>query len=167
MMRRWITLALGAALLVACGPTAEEQQADREAIQATLEAYLPRLAEAYATGNVEALRGVVVEKELARVARQVEEAAAQGRVLEPRLHEFTIEDLSFAGPNNAYVTTLEVWDVRSYALGSERQLGESLDRAERVKYQVTRREEGWKILARFRLDAGGDGGFASSPEPSD
>lgn len=140
-----LLLAVGAG---ACGPSPEQLQVDREEMRRTLEAYLPKLAEAYATGNVELLRGMAVEKELARVAKLVGELAEEGVVLAPDLKELTIEDVTLWSHNNAYVTTLEVWDVRKMVLGTDRQLSEVVDQPNRVRYQLKRRPEGWEILYR-------------------
>lgn len=139
---------LPALVPVACGPGPEEIRADREEIRQTLEAYLPKLGEAYATGNVELLRGTAVEKELAHVDKKVRELAQEGRVLAPELRELTIEDVTFWSHDNAYVTAVEVWDVKSYVLGSDRLLSEDPDQVQRVKYQLKRRREGWQILYR-------------------
>lgn len=133
---------------LACGPSPEEVKVDREEIRQNLEAYLPKLGEAYATGNIELLRGMAVEKELAHVDKKVTELAQEGRVLAPELRELTIEDVTLWSHNNAYVTTVEIWDVKSYVLGSDRLLSEDPDQAQRVKYQLKRRPEGWQILYR-------------------
>jgi len=136
------------ALAGACGPNPEQVAADQEEIRQALEAYLPRLAEAYATGNIEVLRDFAVEKELASVDKLVGELAEQGRVLKPELQSLTIEKVDTWSHVNAYVTTLEVWDVYNYAAGTDVVLSQALGKAHRVKYQLKRRREGWQVLYR-------------------
>ncbi len=60
----------------------------------------------------------------------------------------TGEDISVGNYANAFVTTFEVWDVRSVALGSHAALNESLGQRNRVKYQMKRKDDGWVILYR-------------------
>lgn len=156
MPRFWIVALIAALAAFACGPSPQELEADREAIRDTLEAYLPKLAEAYATGNIEVLRGLTVEKELAKLSKMIGDLAGQGRVFRPELRELTVESVTVFQHDNAYVTTLEVWDVHLYAAGSDRLLGESLSEATRVKYQMKRRREGWQILFRQRLKGPGE-----------
>ena len=145
----WL-LALLALLLpaVACGPGPEEVAADQNEIKAAVEAYLPQLAEAYATGNIEVLRGHAVEKELASVDKVVGELAAEGRVLKPELKSVTFEQVEIWNKANAYVTTLEVWDIYNYAAGSDVVLSEAIDKAHRVRYQLKERPDGWQVLYR-------------------
>ena len=40
--------------------------------------------------------------------------------------------------NNAYATTVEVWDLRKFVAGTDRLLTEALGRSHRVKYQLKR-----------------------------
>jgi hypothetical protein len=148
MSRPLAALLLAALALHGCGPSPQEIEQDRADIRQVLEAYLPRLADAYATGNTAQLKGMAVEKEIAHVDKVVGDLAQQGQSLHPTLKQLTIEDATFWSHDNAYVTTLEVWDVKSFAVGTDHQLGELLNTSHRVKYQLKRRSGSWEILYR-------------------
>jgi hypothetical protein len=133
----------------ACGePSAEDTAEDREAIQAFLEEYLPKLAEAYRTGEVAALDPFAAAKEQEKVARRVQELAKTGEVLAPVLESVQVEDVTVWNEVNAYATTVEIWDVRTYALGTERVVREQLAQANRVKYQLKRSGGRWRVFWR-------------------
>ncbi len=141
------------AILLACQLGCSESvkvddDAAKQEIQATLEAYLPLLGEAYATGNVEPLRDWAAEKEMARIYKIVTELAAQGRILVPTFHQLTIEELNVWNYSNAYVTTLEVWDLETYASGTDQVLAQESEQPNRVKYQLKRDEDHWRVLFR-------------------
>jgi hypothetical protein len=53
---------------------------------------------------------------------------------------------------NAFTTTVEVWDLRVYAAGTDVILSETIDQRNRVKYQLQRQGERWLVLFR-ELDA--------------
>ena len=147
---RPLAVALLAVLAVAgcgevMGPDPEE---DRREIETTIRDYLPLLAQAYATGNVVPLKELAVEKEIARVRFRADELADQGIVYEPEFKELTVESFNTWQYANAFVTTVEVWDVRSYALGSHSLLSEVIDQKNRVKYQLKRKDHGWVVLYR-------------------
>lgn len=149
----FLAVTLGIALaLPGCTSEEERRTADKAEIQATLEAYLPLLGEAYATGDVEILRGWAAEKEMARIYKQVTDLADQGRVLAPTLKQMTVEEVKVWNYSNAFVTTLEVWDVRSMVVGTEQVAAEDLDQTNRVKYQLARNDDGadgrWRVLYR-------------------
>lgn len=133
---------------VACGPSAERQEVNRDEIKADLEAYLPLLGEAYATGDLEPLQGWAVEKERARVMKRLDDLTTQGRRLVPTFRQLTVEDVNIWNYSNAFVTTLEVWDLKILALGSEQVLAEELGQRNRVKYQLKREEDRWRVLFR-------------------
>ena len=135
-------------LLAGCPETGGDPEVDRQEIEAVLRSYLPKLGQAYATRDTSIIEGFAVPKELARISLRTEELAAAGRVYEPELKEVTVEDVSIWNYSNAFVTTLEVWDVRSFTLGTHLQLNESLGQRNRVKYQVKRKDDGWVILYR-------------------
>ena len=124
------------------------EEAAKQEIKVTLESYLPLLGEAYATGNVEPLRYWAAEKEMARIYKIVTDLAAQGRTLVPIFRQVTIEELNVWNYSNAYVTTLEVWDLKTYASGTEQVLAEEPEQANRVKYQLKRDEDRWRVLFR-------------------
>ncbi len=146
---RLLTAGLVSLLAVACqGVAPPDPEVDRQEIEATLREYLPRLAEAYATGNIEPLKVLTVEKEIARIRARAQDLADQGQVYEPDFKEMTIEQVSVWQYANAAVTTLEVWDVRAYAIGSHTLLNEATDRRNRVKYQLKRKDHGWVVLYR-------------------
>ncbi|HUF77812.1 MAG TPA: IMS domain-containing protein [Thermoanaerobaculia bacterium] len=132
-----------------CGGSSPEDEAeDREAIEAFLEEYLPQLAEAYRTGEVENLDPYAAEKEQAKIAQTVRELARSGEVLAPELESVRVEDLTVWNEVNAFVTTVEVWDVRTFAVGTERVVREQLGQANRVKYQLKRSGGRWRVFWR-------------------
>ena len=141
-------LLLVAPLLAGCSQAGPDPEVDRGEIEATIRAYLPRLAQAYTTGNLEPLKELAVEKVVAHVRQRVSELTDQGKIYEPELREMTVESVSVWQYANAFVTTVEVWDVRSYALGSRTLLSEAIDQRNQVKYQLKRKDDGWKILYR-------------------
>ncbi len=49
---------------------------------------------------------------------------------------------------NAYVTTVEVWDIRTYAAGSDNVVRQALDQRNRVKYQLRRENGRWRVFWR-------------------
>jgi len=134
----------------ACASGEEQKQVDTAAIAAALEAYLPLLGQAYATGDLAPLEGLAAQKEIAAVEKRISELADQGRVLEPIFRELTVEDVKVFNYANAYVTTVEVWDLRSLATGSREQLAEDVGQRNRVKYQLKREGGSWKVLFRAK-----------------
>ena len=135
-------------LALGCGPSPRRQAADREAIHAMLSAYLPKLAEAYATGDAQTLKPLAAEKEISSVAKRIGDLADQGRVLKPSLRSFTIEAVEIWNATNAYVTTVEIWDLHVYASGTDTQLSQELEQSNRVKYQLKRENGQWFVLYR-------------------
>lgn len=131
-----------------CQSSAEREALDEASIATVLEAFLPVLGAAYASGDIETLRPYAAEKELARIEVLVSGLADQGRYLAPELRRVTVEDSHLWNNSNAYVTTLEVWDVRLHALGSGELLAEEPGKSYRVKYQLKRDGEGWRVLYR-------------------
>jgi len=133
----------------ACGPSKVEQDAaDRERIQALLEEYLPELGRAYAERNANLIAPWVAPKEVARVNQRIEELYAMGSILEPQYHRVTVEELQVWNNSNSFVTTVETWDVRRYASGSMEPIGEDLGQTQRVRYQMKREGDAWKVLYR-------------------
>ena len=149
-MSRRLSVLLAASLLVllGCGPSARQQQDDRQSIERDLETYLPLLGEAYATGDPELLRGGAALKEMARIEKRIREMTLQGRVLAPSFQQLTIEDINVWNYANAYVTTLEVWDVRVLASGTGTVLAQEIAQSRRVKYQLKRGQGRWRVLYR-------------------
>lgn len=138
-------------VVAACGDSEQEALAERQQIQATLEAYLPKLAEAYETGTSWPLYGLAAEKEMAVVEKWIKEVAAGGREIHATFHGLTIEDITRWGNANAYVTTLESWTVELYSGDGKHQFS-SDERRDRVRYQLKREKEGWLILYRQRQE---------------
>ncbi|MEM1248162.1 MAG: hypothetical protein AAGK22_17440 [Acidobacteriota bacterium] len=144
-------------LLGGCaGDVAEISPEDRQAIRTLLESYLPLMAESYGSGRFEKLEGFAVEKEIASVRKRVNDLALGGRDLRPELVSVEVEDITVWNHSNAFVTTLEIWNLHIYATGTETVLSEELGQRNRVKYQIKRREEGWQVLYRT-LDTTFDG----------
>lgn len=135
--------------LVACSPPGvPEEEVDKQEIQVFLEGYLPKVGQAYAQQDASVLEGVAVPKEQARIELRTEELSAAGQVYVPEFREVTVEDVSVWNYSNAFVTTLEVWDVRALAQGTERLITESLGQRSRVKYQLKRKDDSWVVLFR-------------------
>ena len=144
------------ALLPACGPSEKRQANDKAEIQATLEAYLPLLGEAYETGDIELLREWAAEKEMARIYKRVMDLLDQGRALAPTLRQITVENVKVWNYSNAFATTLEVWDVRSMVAGTDQIAAEDLGQTNRVKYQLERNMDSddgrWRVLYRSKQE---------------
>lgn len=147
---RQVLTALVVVLLVAsCGPSAgEKEAADRAQIEGLLGEYLPELGRAYAERNANLIGPWVAPKEVARVNQRVEELYAMGSILEPEFHRVTVEELQVWNNSNSFVTTVENWSVRRYASGTMELIGEDLDQTQRVRYQMKREGDAWKILYR-------------------
>lgn len=140
---------VGMVMFLACGPSAENIARGENEIRAHLQLYLPQLAEAYTTRDARVVSGAAAPREVAAVHKRIEDITDQGRVLKPVFRSMTVEKIDLWNPYNAYVTTLETWDLRVYAIGSETLLSEQLDEHNRVKYQLRRNDEGeWMILYR-------------------
>ncbi len=139
---------LAAVLVAGCGVSGSDPQVDRQEIETVLGQYLPKLGQAYGSRDTSILEGLAVPKEMARIELRTEELAATGRVYEPEFKQVTVEDVSVWNYSNAFVTTLEVWDVRSFTLGTHLSVNESLGQRNRVKYQMKRKGDGWVILYR-------------------
>ena len=142
-----------AALLVSlgtsCGGSSQsEQQVDRQEIQAMLEAYLPLLAEAYFSGDLGPLVPLAAQKEVSSVHKRVSDLALQGRTLKATLHSVTVEHVKVWNYSNALVTTHEVWDLEVFATGTDQILAKEYEQPNRVKYQLKREDDSWRILFR-------------------
>lgn len=153
MLRRLLLpvllLALLAGAVAACGePTPEEVAADREEIEDFLREYLPKLADAYRTGDASALEPYAAAKEQASVEHRARELAKSGEVLAPVLDSVEVEEVRTWQAVNAYVTTVEQWDIRTYATGTENVVREQLDQVNRVKYQLKREDGRWRVFWR-------------------
>ena len=148
-LQRSIVMALTVAF-ASCGGGASKSDdlADRQEIQATLEAYLPLLAQAYSTGKLSPLEPYAAQKEVASIHKRIEDLSLRGRTLEASLKSVTVEDVKIWNYSNAYVTTHEVWDLVVLASGSDQILAEEYDQPNRVKYQLKRDDDTWRILFR-------------------
>ncbi|MEM9292443.1 MAG: IMS domain-containing protein [Acidobacteriota bacterium] len=134
--------------LTACGGEEEISEEDQSAIATLLESYLPVLATGYASGDLEPLREYAAEREVARAFTRVTELAESNRYVEPTFHQLTVEEVVVWGSANAYVTTVEVWDLRVFAYGSAQLLGQEIGQSSRVKYQLKKRGGQWQVLYR-------------------
>lgn len=137
-----------ALVILACGPSEEKEQVDRDEIQAALETYLPILGDVYATGDLSPLEGLAAEKEIARIHKRIEDLSYQGRRLVPTFRSLTVEDANVWNYSNCYVTTLEIWDLEIRATGTEQVLSTQLEQPNRVKYQLKREDGRWRVLFR-------------------
>lgn len=139
---------------VACGPTPEEVQADREAIEATLHEYGRQLSQAYAFTDPTALEEVAMPREVAAVENNIARLAEDGRRIAAHQKELVIEDLNVFQPGQAYVRTFETWDIQVMAIGTERSISRDPDQRSRVRYRLKQDDDGaWKVLGRERLEA--------------
>lgn len=136
------------ALLAGCGSAAEREAAERQELEAALRDYLPRLAAAYAAQDAAPIQEVAAPKEVARVQKLIDDLAVSGQILEPTFVDLTLEKVNVWGYANAFVDTVEVWDLRSYSSGSHQLLSESLAQSNRVKYQFKREDGRWRVLFR-------------------
>ncbi len=142
-----ILLAGGTAGCAETGPDGASEE-DRTAIEIVLADYLPKLGNAYANGDFDALASGAVPKEIATVRKRVHDLEMEAsRTLRPMLKSFEIERINVWRYSNAAVTTIEVWDIDSLASGTERLLSSATDRY-RVRYQFKRRDEGWMVIDR-------------------
>jgi hypothetical protein len=145
-------LAVGLLAAAACAPPDEEILSRREAerraeIERALVAYLPDLAEAYATGDVAALRVWAVDRLVAQIQRRIAELGDQGLILDATFRELTVEEL-VNWEAFSLVTTLEVWDLRYESLGTGVPVSERPGARSRVQYQVRKEEGRWRVFHR-------------------
>jgi len=140
--------ALGLLLLSGCERSAEQVEVDRQEIEEFLRVYLPKLGDAYGQRDPQLLDGMAVPKELSRIERRTDELAELGQVYEPTFREVTVESASVWNYSNALVSTFELWDVRSFTVGSHLLVNESLGQKNRVKYQLKREGDSWLVLFR-------------------
>ena len=136
--------------LAGCAETGPDgvSEDDRTAIESVLADYLPKLGDAYANGDFDALASGAVPKEIATVRKRVHDLEMEAsRTLRPMLKSFEIERIDVWRYSNAAVTTIEVWDIDSLVSGTERLLSSATDRY-RVRYQFKRRDEGWMVIDR-------------------
>lgn len=134
--------------VVGCSEGPDKELEAQVEVQEFLEEFLPALGRAYAERNAYLVEDFVAQKEIARIGHRLSELSAQGQVYEPTLRSITIEDLNIWSNSNAYVTTLELWDVRRLAAGTDQVLTEVQDQPNRVKYQMKRNTDGWRVLYR-------------------
>ena len=156
-MRRFLSLGVVLSVLLAgCGPAGEEDGAGeagedpqaRAEIEQRLEEYLPVLATAYETGEIERLRPYAVERVMAQVEKRVSDLAGSGMVLEAELQGLVLEKVHAWGNDFAMVTALETWDLRHYSTGSRTLVSERLGTRNRVQYQLKKIGGRWMIFHR-------------------
>jgi len=141
-------LILGAAVS-ACAPSPEQQAADRAEIERLIGRYAELLAQAYRTRDSSLLGEITTEREVVRVGHRIEELTSEGRELRAELRSLVVEDVDVFDATTAGVTTIEVWDLRTLALGSERVVAEAIDQENRVVYTLRKERGRWEILARL------------------
>ena len=172
--------------LAACSDPGDVAEIDEDSIQAALERYAPRLADAYSIGDLQALKafsrengiddghvkavlakyadlgasplreriakilgGHAAEKEIAGMEKRISDLLGESRVIRPSVKSVRVDDIQIWNYANAFVTTLEVWDLRVYASGTDTLLSEALDQHNRVKYQLKRTgRDAWLVLFR-------------------
>lgn len=146
-----LLLVLAAGLALGGCERSELTDRERQQIEATLAAYLPKLAEAYATREPARLAGLASGKEIASVKKLIDDLAERGELIAPELVSFTIEN-AHLWRSTVFVSTLEIWDLRRRSTGSEVVLQEYLGQRNRVNYHLEREGEGWLVLRRQVLD---------------
>lgn len=134
--------------LLACSSAESEEAEARQEIEGMLSEYLPVLAVAYSEGDALRLSEWVAEKEIARVHKRIEELADQGTSIQPTFHSVTVEDVKVWGNANAFVTTVEVWDLKSVAAGTGMVVQEIDGQSNRVRYQLKKNQGRWRVLFR-------------------
>ncbi len=147
----WLAVGLlvaSLALVTACSSGYEVTDEDRAQIRTLLDTYLPLLGDAYSGGDAEVMAAVAAERERARIDRRIFDLRQEGRRLEPKMRTFTIEDIVIWNHANAYVTTLETWDLEVFAVGTDFRMSSAEDQPNRVKYQLKRLGDGWQVLHR-------------------
>jgi len=145
-------LVIASLLAMGCTPPEVRDAAFKVEIQAFLEEYLPALGAAYAQSDAYQIKPYVASKEIARVGKRLEELAARGQVYAPTVRAITIESVTVWNNSNAWVSTVEIWDVQRLAAGSGLFLGESLDQPHRVKYRMKRGDKGWRVFYRMIVE---------------
>ena len=60
----------------------------------------------------------------------------------------TVEDVKVWGNANAFVTTVEVWDLKSVAAGTGIVVQEIDGQSNRVRYQLKKNQGRWRVLFR-------------------
>jgi hypothetical protein len=140
---------LAAVLLTACGPSAERREADRREIEALVARYAEKLTQAYRTGDAEPLREVATEREVSRVFGQIQSLAVEGRALRPQLIRQSVETVEIHRATAATATTVETWNLRVVAIGTEALVSESPEQTNRIVYTLNRDQGRWWILSRI------------------
>lgn len=151
LVSTWLAVGLLVSTLLvvmACSSGYEVTDEDRAQIQTMLDTYLPLLGDAYSDGDVDVLAAVAAERERARINRRIYDLRQEGRRLEAKMRTFTIEDIVIWNHANAYVTTLETWDLEVFAVGTAFRMSSAEDQPNRVKYQLKRYGDGWQVLHR-------------------
>jgi hypothetical protein len=135
-------------LWTACSPPGA-QEIDKGEVQTLLEEYLPKLGDAYAEANARLIEPWAVPKEVARIKQRIQDLEDLGQVYEPVFKSVEVVSVSPWNYSNAFVTTIEIWDVSSYTIGDSHQLvNQALGQKSRVKYQLKRQDDGWAVLYR-------------------
>ena len=143
-----VLLALVAGLAGACGPTEEDTGRYEAQIEEDLRAYMPVLERAYRERDPSVLEPLAAEKERAFLDRRMRELNRQGQVLAPELVSLSLEDVTVWNRVNAYATTVETWNVRVLAAGSDQVLRSDENQVSRVTYQLKWDGERWRVLSR-------------------
>jgi hypothetical protein len=134
--------------LFSCSSAENEAAEARREIEGMLSEYLPVLADAYREDDPLRLSDWVAEKEIARVHKRIEELADQGSSIQPTFHSVTVEDVRIWGNANAFATTVEVWDLKSVAIGTGIVVQKIDGQVNRVRYQLKKDQGRWRVLFR-------------------
>jgi hypothetical protein len=145
---RWV-LVLATVVALGCGRSPERIAADRQAVESLLADYARLMSEAYTSGDTAALARVATGREVARVASRIRELADQGRGLRPVLKRQVVESVESYSATGATATTIETWDLRVVALGSETTVLDSPGQENRLVYSLVREGGRWWVLSRL------------------
>jgi len=147
-VRKAFLLAL-VALVAACGGPSEVSSEERAELEAVIRTYTEKMAAAYQSGDASLILDVATERERRRIAISIAELEDEGRGLRPELQSLAIEAIDRSGNTSVTVSTLEVWNLRVVALGSERSVTEALAQENRLTYSLIREGGQWRVLSRL------------------
>jgi len=146
MVRR-VPLIAALLLLSSCADRPIDD-AERRAIGGLLDRYVVEMAAAYESGDASKVADAATEREQRRLEQAISELAAEGRGLRPSLVRLAIDSIERGSRTTVMVDTIETWDLRVVALGSEEVVSESLGQENRLSYVLIREGDAWRILSR-------------------
>jgi len=137
-----------ALLLLFCCADRGIDDAERRAIGELLDRYVVDMAAAYESGDASKVADAATEREQRRIEQAISELASEGRGLRPSLVRLAIDSIERGSRTTVMVDTIETWDLRVVALGSDEVVSESLGQENRLSYVLIREDDEWRILSR-------------------